>query len=153
MKNKAIQTAGPIPKKDEPDPATQQKLRDGMSVTINEPFRGVQYASNKKLTEKDLGKLEKAIPADERLLFVVVGDLSIRNQYDRSILAVTDKLIYGFDKTVPDGFKTHPYDRVKRAYVKYRYGNAMLVFSMDESDKEFVDLTKEYVNFIRFTNR
>ena len=118
---------------------------------VNEPFRGEVFAANKKLTKEDILKLEKAIPADEKLKFVIVGDLSIGSKYAKSFLAVTDKLIYGFDDSFEGGVKTHTYDRVKRAYVKRYYGNAMLVFSMDESGKEYVDLTKEYTNFIRFS--
>ena len=151
MKNKAIHKADPIPKKDEPDPTVTGELREGVSITVNPPFRGRQYAANKKLTEDDLAKLEKAIPAEEKLQFVVIGDLNIKSRYARSMLAVTDKLIYGFDEGFEGGMKTHTYDRVKRAYVKRYYGNAMLIFSMDESEKEFVDLTKEYVNFVRFS--
>lgn len=118
---------------------------------VNAPFRGEMFAANKKLSDEDLAKLEKTISQGERLLFVIVGDLSISSKYAKSFLAVTDKLIYGFDDSFEGGVKTHTYDRVKRAYVKRYYGNAMLVFSMDDSDKEFVDLTKEYTNFIRFS--
>ncbi len=121
------------------------------AASINEPFRGKTFAANKKLTEDDLTKLEQTIPADETLLFVIVGDLSIHSKYAKSFLAVTDKLIYGFEDTFKGGVRTHNYDQVKRAYVKRYYGNAMLVFSMDDSGKEFVDLTKEYTNFIRFS--
>lgn len=118
---------------------------------VNGPFRGRDYAANKKLDDEDRAKLEKTIPQGERLMFVIVGDLSIGSKYAKSFLAVTDKMIYGFDDSFEGGVKTHTYDRVKRAYVKRYYGNAMLVFSMDEADKEYVDLTKEYTNFIRFS--
>jgi len=121
------------------------------SIILNDPFRGNIFAANKKLDEDDWAKLEKAIPKDEKLLFVIVGDLSIGSKYAKSFLAVTDKLIYGFDDTFEGGVRTHSYDKVKRAYVKRYYGNAMLVFSMDDGGKEFVDLTKEYTNFIRFS--
>ena len=118
---------------------------------VNEPFRGSVFAANKKLDKEDWDKLEQTIPQNERLMFVIVGDLSIGSKYAKSLLAVTDKLIYGFDESFEGGVKTHTYDRVKRAYVKRYYGNAMLVFSMDDADREYVDLTKEYTNFIRFS--
>jgi len=121
------------------------------SVIVNPPFRGETFAANKRLSEEDWERLEKTIPQDEKLKFVIVSDLNLFSKYAKSFLAVTDKLIYGFDDTVKGGVKTHTYDKVKRAYVKRYYGNAMLIFSMDESDKEFVDLTKEYTNFIRFS--
>ena len=145
MKNKTIVKADPEP------PPTEATLRDNVSVTVNPPFRGTQYAANKKLTDEDLKKLETHIPESETLLFVIMGDLNIGSRYAKSFLAVTDKLIYGFDESFDGGVRTHSYDKVRRAYVKRYYGNAMLVFSMDDPEKEFVDLTKEYTNFIRFS--
>jgi len=136
MKNEANQSTG---------------AEANIATSINEPFRGKLFAANKKLSEEDLLKLEQTIPKEESLKFVIVGDLSIGSKYAKSFLAVTDKLIYGFDDSFEGGVRTHSYDRVKRAYVKRYYGNAMLVFSMDDSEKEYVDLSKEYVNFIRFS--
>jgi len=118
---------------------------------VNPAFRDQLFAANKKLDAEDVEKLETTIPKDEKLLFVIVGDLSIKSRYAKSFLAVTDKHIYGFDETFEGGVRIYSYDKVKRAFVKRYYGNAVLVFSMDESKKEFVDLTKEYVNFIRFS--
>ncbi len=121
------------------------------STAVNPPFRGAVFAANKKLSEEDWAKLEKNIPESESLKFVIVGDLNLHSRYAKSFMAVTDGKIYGFDESFPDGVRTHTYDKVKRAYVKRYYGNAMLVFSMDESDGEYIDLTKEYTNFIRFS--
>ncbi len=135
--------------KQEQDPLSRSA--DDSNFIVNPPFRGDVFASNKKLEEGDLAKLEKTIPQGEKLLFVIVGDLSISSKYAKSFLAVTDKLIYGFDDSFEGGVKTHSYDKVKRAFVKRYYGNAMLVFSMDEGDREYVDLTREYTNFIRFS--
>jgi len=134
----------------EPPPAPVP-IRDGVCITLNDPFRDAQFAANKTLSEEDRQKLEKAIPEEERLLFVIVGDLNLGSWYDKSILAVTDKRIYGFDSKFPGGLRIHEYDKVRRAYVKRYYGNAVLVFSMDDPEREFVDLTKEYTNFIRFS--
>ena len=58
-------------------------LQSGVSVDINPPFRGVKFIANKKLDDADTEKLEKTIPQQERLQFVIVGDLSIKNHYDR----------------------------------------------------------------------
>lgn len=139
----------------EPKPKQEQdplsKCADDSNFIVNPPFRGSTFASNKRLEEDDWAKLEKTIKQEEKLLFVIVGDLSISSKYAKSFLAVTDKLIYGFDDAFDGGVKTHPYDKVKRAFVKRYYGNAMLVFSMDDADREYVDLTKEYTNFIRFS--
>jgi len=124
---------------------------ESAGIIVNPPFRGNTFTANKQLDEADWAKLEKAIPQNEKLKFVIVGDLNIHSKYAKSFLAVTDGRIYGFDDAFEGGVKIHTYDQVKRAYVKRYYGNAMLIFSMDDSDKEFVDLTKKHVNFIRFS--
>ena len=121
------------------------------NIIVNPPFRGEVYAANKVLSEDDLGKLEKCIPESERILFVIVGDLSIESRYARSFLAVSDGHIYGFDDAFDGGVRVFEYEKVKRAFVKRYYGNAMLVFSSDDGNGEYVDLKKEYVNFIRFS--
>ena len=125
--------------------------REDSNFIVNPPFRGKIFVCNKKLSEETWTQLENAIPQDEDLKFVIVGDLNIKSKYATSLIAVTDKLIYGFDSSFEGGMKTHKYSDVKRAFVKRYYGNAMLVFSMDDSGKEYVDLTKEYTNFIRFS--
>jgi len=145
MKNKTISKT-----ETEPPPSTET-MREGVSVTVNPPFRDLQYAANKKLTDEDLQKLEATIPQDQRLLFVIVGDLNIGSRYAKSFLAVTDQLIYGFDDNFEGGVRTHTYEKARCAYVKRYYGNAMLVFSMDDPEKEFVDHNVEYTNFIRFS--
>ena len=123
----------------------------GSAFAVNQPFRGEPFLSNKVLDPENLKRLEQGIPAGEKLKFVIVGDLNIHSKYSKSFLAVTDVKIYGFDAAFPGGMKTHAFENVRRAYVKRNYGNAMLVFSMDDGDKEFVDLSKERVNFIRFS--
>lgn len=125
--------------------------RTDQAFTVNKPFRGRQFAANRALSDTDILKLEKNIPADETLLFTVSGDLSIKSRYSDTFLAVTDKHIYGFDDTFDGGVRVHSYDKVRRAAVKRYYGNAILIFSMDESDKEFIDLSKEHINFMRFS--
>ena len=125
--------------------------RTDQAFTVNKPFRGRQFAANRALSDTDILKLEKNIPEDETLLFTVSGDLSIKSRYSDTFLAVTDKHIYGFDDTFDGGVRVHSYDKVKRAAVKRYYGNAILIFSMDESDKEFIDLSKEHINFMRFS--
>ena len=59
MKSKTIVKADPEP------PPTTTALRDNVSVTVNPPFRGNQYAANKKLSEEDLKKLETHIPESD----------------------------------------------------------------------------------------
>ena len=47
----------PISKPETEPPPSTETIRDGVSVTVNPPFRDVQFAANKKLTEEDLQKL------------------------------------------------------------------------------------------------
>ena len=152
MKIQTEKKAGSPSPPQEPPPSnasTQEAVPS--SLSINPPFRGKTFASNKKLEQDALDMLEKTIGQDERLLFLIAGDLNIHSKYAHSFLAVTDKLLYAFDNALEGGVRTHRYDQVKRAYVKRYYGNAMLVLSTDEPGKEFVDLSKEYTNFIRFS--
>ncbi len=137
----------------EKQPKTEAAEREAESIYVNEPFRGQKLLANKKLTDEDLKKLERIIPQSEKLLFVIAGDLNIHSKYAKSLLAVTDKQIYGFDDAFENGVRTYQYSDVKRAYVKRCYGNAMLVFSKDDSKAEEVDLTKEHVAFLRFSYR
>ena len=114
-------------------------------------FRGLPLLVNKPLSPVELGQMERVIPKEETLLFVIVGDLNLKSKYATSFLAVTDGRIYGFDPSLEKGYKIREYAGVKRAFVKRYYGNAMLVFSADDSGKEHIDLSKEYENFIRFS--
>ena len=124
---------------DETDPA---QLREEASLTVNEPFRGRQFTANKKLTDDERTTLEKNLAEEESLLFVVVGDLNIRNHYARSVLAVTDKGLYGLDENFENGIRSHSFDGLSRAFVKRCYGNALLIF-VDEEDNR--------TNFLRFS--
>lgn len=146
MKQHTHQKIKPNPAKDEPDPSPVTS----MSLTINAPFRNCQYAANKKLTAEELEKLEVAILQTEKLRFVVVGDLNLKNKYARSILAVTDEGIYGFDETYASGFCKREYSEIQSAVVKRYYSNAMLIFTQKAEAEE---KTAEKTNFLRFTYR
>ena len=136
-----------LPRTEQDDLANARKapIRDAVSVTVNPPFRGSQYAANKQLTDEELKKLEKNIPETELLQFVVVGDLSLKNRYTRSVLAVTDGHIYGFDENYDAGVMVFDFARVRKASVKRYYGNALLVFAGEEEG--------EKTNFLRFSYR
>ena len=124
---------------------TPEYLQGGVSVDINEPFRGVKFIANKQLKPEDTQKLEKTISSEECLQFVIVGDLSVRSQYAYTFLAVTDKALYGFDDAFEDGVRRVAYEQVNRAYVKRYYGNAMLVLCSQPEEKKD--------NFLRFSYR
>jgi len=128
---------------------TAEYLQEGVSVDVNPPFRGTKFIANKGLDREDLEKLENAIPAQEQLLIVIVGDLNIKNHYARSVLAVTDKKLYGFDDTIDGGVRQESIDTISRCYVKRYYGNAMLVLTLAEGE----ETDKKPVNFLRFSYR
>ena len=94
-----------------------EHLQTGISVDINEPFRGTKFIANKKLKPEDREKLEQTLPGDEILQFVIVGDLNIHSKYAYTFLAVTDKSVYGFDDAFEGGVRATTYQQVKRAYV------------------------------------
>lgn len=121
-----------------------QQTIEAASLTVNAPFRDRQFAANKKLTPEEIAKLETAIPEEEQLQFAVVGDLSVKNRYARSLLAVTDRKIYGLDENFDGGVKIHEFANITRAWVKRCYGNALLIFSGEEDSR---------VNFLRFSYR
>ena len=122
----------------------EESLRREVCMSVNAPFRGRQFAANKKLTDEEISKLEATIGDGEPLLFAVVGDLSLQSRYARCVLAVTDRQIYGFDNTLENGVKSHSFESIKKARVKRYYGNAILIFSDKEDNR---------VNFLRFSYR
>ena len=116
MKIQTEKKAGSPTPTQEPPPSnasTQEAVPS--SLSINPPFRGKTFASNKKLEQDALDMLEKTIGQDEQLLFLIAGDLNIHSKYAHSFLAVTDKLLYAFDNALEGGVRTHRYDQVKRA--------------------------------------
>jgi len=143
MKEKTI----PKTENDDSNPVQtpETEARDAMSLTVNPPFRGSPFIANKTLTDAEREKLEATIPDTEELRFVVVGDLSLKNRYTRSVLAVTDTHIYGFDENYDDGVKSFAFEQVKKASVKRYYGNALLRFAGEEGEKK--------TNFLRFSYR
>ena len=54
----------------EPPPAGKRKeetATPNSAYALNPPFRGNEYLSNKVLTDEDLSRMEKGIPAEENL--------------------------------------------------------------------------------------
>jgi len=139
MKNKTFSETETRPLKNTP-PDTG--AGESISLTVNPPFRGEPFAANKALTESEWKKLEQTIPQDEKLQFAVVGDLSLKNRYTRSVLAVTDGRIYGFDENLPNGVGSYTFSDVKSAAVKRYYGNAMLTLQSEEENTEPVQLLR-----------
>ena len=90
------------------------------------------YFTNREIPAEILGKLTSLIEDDDRLLFVIVGDLSRSTKYAASALAVTEKQFLSFDPELPDGFLRGNIADVESAAVKRMYGNAELRASMKD---------------------
>ncbi len=151
MKMKTVNKEAPRPSaKEEPGPV-RTEYGEGVSLTVNPPFRGKQFVANKQLAQTDVDRLEKTIPQQERLQFVIVGDLSLKSHYVNSVLAVTNQTVYGFDETYDGGVQCYSLAQLQRAYVKRYYGNAMLVLVPKTPDGETDDTKKNHINFLRFS--
>ncbi len=142
------------------DGAKSDADSNNSNMRINEPFRGNELLANKRLTPEERVKLEQTIPTDERLCFVIVGDLTLKANYGKSLLALTGSHIYAFDENHKDGVYICDYKSAGRAYVKRCYGNAILVVSENcektqedtESAKDGESGEKEKrVNLLRFS--
>ena len=72
--------------------ADRADVRTEKAFVINEPFRGKQFAANLKLADQERRRMEEHIPAEETLVFVVVGDLNIKSKYASTFLAVIWRL-------------------------------------------------------------
>ncbi|MBR4017558.1 MAG: ATP-binding cassette domain-containing protein [Oscillospiraceae bacterium] len=121
--------------KDEPVPISQHQS-EGISVTINPPFRGKRFVANQRLSANDWRALEQAIPESEELQFAVVGSLNIQNHFAPSVLAVTDQQVYGFDSTLPGGVRQLPLEKIENAQVKRYYSNAILMITLRDQSRE-----------------
>ena len=130
--------------KEEPDPSQIQQ-ETTVCLTVNAPFRGELFVSNKKLTQSELAKLAQLLAPEEQLAVVIVGDLTMQCRYGRSVLAVTDRQVYGFDETFPEGVRSFAFSQLKRARVKRYYGNAMLLLYQADGEEEAP------VSFLRFS--
>ena len=88
--------------------------------------------------------LEEGKSAGERLLFIIVGDLTFGAKYGETLLAATDKRAISIDFSAAENkrVRTIRYDEVESAKVKRMYGNARLVVQTVGGEK---------IEFFRFT--
>ncbi|MFA7673474.1 MAG: ABC transporter ATP-binding protein [Clostridia bacterium] len=103
--------------------------------------KNVHILTNKPVPSEIQKSLDSLIEG-QRLLFTVVGDLSLKNEYSESVLAVTDKGMFSFDNTFTEGHKYYAHDDIGEAVVKRLYGNALMIIRT---------VTGEKINFMRFT--
>ncbi|MBO7406350.1 MAG: hypothetical protein J6V14_01865, partial [Clostridia bacterium] len=95
------------------------------------------------LTNKDVpGSIRDAfaekLGPDEQLLFVVVGDLSLKADYGETALGVTETGFMVFDPDREEKVKTYAHADVAEAKVKRMYGNARLRVDFKDGTHEDV---------------
>ena len=90
----------------------------------------------------DITKRLDELAFNQRLLFFIVGDLSKDSMYSQSVLAVTDKGLYCFDRTYDKGYKFAAHESIEDIKIKRLYGNAIMVISTQN---------EEPYDFFRFT--
>jgi ATP-binding cassette subfamily B protein len=97
---------------------------------------------NKPIPETIRKLVEAKLVDDERLLFVIIGDLTLEGKYGESALAVTDKKVMSVDSSHADGILTYEYKEIKDASIKRMYGNAQLNIELNDG---------RILRFFRFT--
>ncbi|OQA49592.1 MAG: putative ABC transporter ATP-binding protein [Firmicutes bacterium ADurb.Bin300] len=97
--------------------------------------------ANSKIPEEIRERMEKLLESDENAVFALIGDLDLKGRYGLSAVIVTEKRVFAFDKSHPDGLLIINIAQIKQAKVKRMYGNAMLCAQFEDSK----------VNLIRFT--
>lgn len=104
-----------------------------------EPSEGM-----KKLLEETLSSENGKSAEREKLLFIIVGDLTFGAKYGETLLAATDKRAISIDPSAAEDKKVRiiPYTDVESAKVKRMYGNARLVVNTVGGEK---------IEFFRFT--
>ena len=98
--------------------------------------------TNKPIPEKIEGLITTKLEENERLLFVIIGDLSLDGKYNESALAVTDKKVMSVDNSFEEGIRTYEYSEIKDATIRRMYGNAQLDIELNDGSK---------FRFFRFT--
>ena len=85
-----------------------------------------EYFINKTIPETVGEKLGEIINDGEKLLFVIVGDMTTGAKYGETALAVTEERFIAVDPTLPEGSMTGKISEIESAFVKRMYGNAQL---------------------------
>ncbi len=81
-------------------------------------------------------KLKEYLRDDDKLLFVIVGDLTEKAKYGQSALAVTEQRYIAIDPDIEGGAVERRIEDIDKAFVKRMYGNAQLRVEMKDGTKE-----------------
>lgn len=80
-------------------------------------------------------ELYKENITDEKVLFIVVGDLNLKGKYSESMLVLCESGMYAFDECYEDGVYRVKYDDIEEAEVKRLYGNAVFKIKLKSGKK------------------
>ena len=90
---------------------------------------------NKPLPKATEPIIEKMTASGQHILFVIVGDLSLKGKYSETALIFTETDVTTFDVSVGEA-KTIPYSDMKEVQSKRMYGNATLSAIMPNGKRE-----------------
>lgn len=82
--------------------------------------------TNKEVPENIRAKFEENVEEGDQLLFIIVGDLTLKSKYGVTSLAVTEKKFMVYDPTLEGELEIYNHSDVLEAKVKRMYGNARL---------------------------
>lgn len=88
-----------------------------------------EMLKNKDVPEALAERLKQFETAEDPVLFVIVGDLSLNSSYCETLLAVTARKTVVLDDSLQDGAAVYLHEDVEKATVKRMYGNAILKFT------------------------
>ena len=90
----------------------------------------MELLKNKVLSERFENELKNFEEAEDPFLFVIIGDLSLKNKYSETMLAVSSKRVVVIDEALETGAAIYQIENIENASVKRMYGNAVLRFTI-----------------------
>lgn len=95
----------------------------------------MELLKNKDLSARLENKLSEKEDKKDPFLFMIVGDLNLKNKYGETVIAVSSKRIVVIDETLEGGAEEFQIKDVENASVKRMYGNAVLRFTINGETK------------------
>lgn len=95
----------------------------------------MELLKNKDLSDRLENKLSEKEDKKDPFLFMIVGDLNLKNKYGETVIAVSSKRIVVIDETLEGGADEFQIKDVENASVKRMYGNAVLRFTINGETK------------------
>ena len=90
---------------------------------------------NKAMPDDARGWAEKQLCDGEKILFAVVGDLSLFEKYAASTLVITSRRAVIVDENHENGFFSAAFSDIEKVSVKRMYGNARMNFKLKSGEE------------------